>query len=98
MMNGFAPRGAVFSNDQDGAGSARGMRGGTANSGRADRLKPPLPNAFGYTVRDACRMGGFGRTSLYKMAKDGRLVLLKAAGRTLVSGDSLRTLLAVVLK
>ncbi|TLU71224.1 helix-turn-helix domain-containing protein [Lichenicoccus roseus] len=56
--------------------------------------RTPLPNAFAYTVPDSCRMGGFGRTLLYKLAKEGRLRLLKAGGRTLVCGDSLRALIA----
>ena len=55
---------------------------------------PPLPDALAYTVPDACRMGGFGRTLLYKLAKEGKLRLLKVAGRTLVCGDSLRALIA----
>jgi hypothetical protein len=54
----------------------------------------PLPEAFAYTVPDACRMGGFGRTLLYKLAKNGRLRLLKVGGRTLVCGNSLRGLIA----
>ena len=39
-------------------------------------------------------MAGFGRTLLYKLAKEGKLRLLKVAGRTLVCGDSLRALIA----
>jgi hypothetical protein len=39
-------------------------------------------------------MGGIGRTLLYKLAREGRLRLVKAGGRTLVCGDSLRALLS----
>ena len=56
--------------------------------------RPPLPDAFAYTVPDACRMGGFGRTLLYKLAKEGKLRLLLVANRRLVCGDSLRALIA----
>ncbi len=59
---------------------------------RSDR-RPPLPDALAYTVGHACHMGGFGRTLLYKLAKDGKLRLLKVAGRTLVCGNSLRALI-----
>jgi hypothetical protein len=55
---------------------------------------PPYPDALAYTVGHACRMAGFGRTLLYKLAKEGKLRLLKVAGRTLVCGDSLRALIA----
>ncbi len=55
---------------------------------------PPHPDALAYTVGHACRMAGFGRTLLYKLAKEGKLRLLKVAGRTLVCGDSLRALIA----
>ena len=58
--------------------------------------RPPAPpNAIGFTVRDACLLGGFGRTSLYALARTGKLHLVKVAGRTLVAGDSLRALLNV---
>ena len=61
--------------------------------GPENRLSLPLPHAFSYTVADACRMSGIGRTLIYKLAKNGRLQLLKAGGRTLVTGDSLRALI-----
>ncbi len=54
---------------------------------------PPHADALAYTVDHACRMAGFGRTLLYKLAKEGKLRLLKVAGRTLVCGDSLRALI-----
>lgn len=67
-------------------------------NGRADARprKPrpdPLPNAFSYTVPDACRMGGFGTTKAYELIRQGRLKVTKVAGRTLILGDSLRALL-----
>jgi hypothetical protein len=53
----------------------------------------PLPNAIAYRVDEVPRMGGPARTSLYALAKAGRLKLIRIGGRTLVDGDSLRTLL-----
>jgi hypothetical protein len=54
----------------------------------------PLPHAFGYTIDDSCRMTGVGRTKLYSMISQGKLQVSRAAGRTIVLGDSLRALLA----
>ena len=85
MNTETAPRGAPKPRDRQ-AGASRFDRRGEAT--------PPLSNAFAYTVPDACRMGGIGRTLLYKLAQEGRLRLLKAGGRTLVCGDSLRALVA----
>ena len=64
---------------------------GFNQAGRNSR--PPPPDAFTFTVNDACRMAGFGRTTLYALAKSGQITLLKIGGRTLVSGESLRHLL-----
>jgi hypothetical protein len=33
----------------------------------------PLPHAFDYTIGDACRMTGVGRTKLYSMISKGKL-------------------------
>jgi hypothetical protein len=53
----------------------------------------PSPSAFAFTLKDSQSMGGPGRTKLYELAKQGRLKLIKIAGRTMVDGDSLRELL-----
>lgn len=64
-----------------------------------DRARPVLPrpsavpvNHFplGYRINDACRAAGLGRTSIYKLIADGKLKVVKMAGRTLIVGDSLR--------
>jgi hypothetical protein len=60
---------------------------------RKRRRASPDPMALAFTILDAQAMGAPGRTSIYKLAKQGRLKLLHVAGRTLVDGDSLRTLL-----
>ena len=54
----------------------------------------PLPGAFSYTIPDACRMTGIGRTKLYELIAAERIKVSRAAGRVLVLGDSLRALLA----
>lgn len=52
-----------------------------------------LPDAFAYRVNEVPLMGGPCRTKLYALAKQGKLKLVRVAGRTLVDGDSLRELL-----
>lgn len=55
----------------------------------------PSRNAFAYTIEDAQKMGGPGKSKMYELAKNGRLKLIHVDGRTLVGGDSLRALLGV---
>jgi hypothetical protein len=62
---------------------------------RIRRRPPPSPNAFAYSLPDACAMSGFGKTSLYELMKDGRLQYKEIDGRRKIIGDSLRALLGV---
>ncbi len=54
---------------------------------------PPLPNALAYRIPEARLMGGPGKTRIYELAQEGKLRLVRVGGRTLIDGDSLRTLL-----
>lgn len=47
---------------------------------------------LGYRVDEACKVAGIGRTSLYKLANEGKIRLVKVAGRTIVDGESLRAI------
>jgi len=53
----------------------------------------PLPDAFAYRVKEVRLMGGPCRTKVYELAKKGHLKLIRIDGRTVIEGDSLRTLL-----
>ena len=53
----------------------------------------PLPDALAYTVPDAMRVSGIGRTKLYELIAAGALRVNRVTGRTLIVGDSLRALL-----
>ena len=56
---------------------------------------PPAPvEPLSYNVEDACRMIGIGRTSIYRLATEGKIRIIKVAGRSLVPADSLRALIA----
>jgi hypothetical protein len=68
----------------------------TINKRIRGRARPaPSPNAFAFTIEDAQAMGGPGRTKIYDLAKRGELKLIDVGGRTMVDGDSLRSLLGV---
>jgi hypothetical protein len=53
----------------------------------------PLASALAYRINEVPQMGGPGRTKTYELAAQGKLRLVRVAGRTLVDGDSLRALL-----
>ncbi len=65
----------------------------TASTKGRRPLLPPLPNALAYRIPEARLMGGPGRTRIYELAHAGKLRLVRVGGRTLIDGDSLRTLL-----
>lgn len=46
-----------------------------------------------YSVTDACRISSLGRTSIFKLIKDGRLRVRRIGSRTLILADSLRELI-----
>jgi hypothetical protein len=52
----------------------------------------PRPDAFAYTIHDACLLTGIGRTKLYQLINAQHLQVSRAAGRVLVVGDSLRAM------
>ncbi len=57
-----------------------------------DSDRGPAPLA--YTVPDACKAAGLGRTTLYELIAAGRVRAMKAGTRTLIEADSLRSYLA----
>lgn len=54
---------------------------------------PRFPEPIAYSINDACRAVGIGRTYLYKMIGDGRLEVRKVGKRTLIPASSLRRLI-----
>jgi excisionase family DNA binding protein len=48
----------------------------------------------GYSVREVCEMLGIGNTTAWKLIKEGRIVAVKVAGRTVVTAASVEALLA----
>lgn len=65
------------------------------NSRNPKHRPDPLPHALSFTLSDASRLSGLSQPSLRRRAKEGRLMLVKIAGRTLVQGASLRRLLGL---
>jgi excisionase family DNA binding protein len=54
---------------------------------------PHSPEPIAYSINDACKVVGLGRTYLYKMISDGRLEVRKIGKRTLIPASSLRSLI-----
>ena len=57
------------------------------------RTNADKPQRLAYRVSDTCHAGGFGKSTLYKLAAEGRLELIRIRGRTLVTADSLHRLI-----
>jgi excisionase family DNA binding protein len=57
-----------------------------------------LAGKLAYRVPEACHLLGIGRTSLYELVRDGKLKLVKIAGRTLVPHSELNRLLREALE
>jgi excisionase family DNA binding protein len=53
-----------------------------------------MTEVLAYTIRDACRVAGIWRTSLYTLIGTGRLKEVKVGGKTLITADALRTFIA----
>lgn len=52
-----------------------------------------LPEPITYSINDACKVSGLGRTYLYQLIGEGRLESRKVGKRTLIPAESLRALL-----
>lgn len=48
-----------------------------------------------YSINDACRVSGIGRTTLYGLISKGEIKVRKVGARTLVPAESLRAFLSV---
>jgi excisionase family DNA binding protein len=57
-----------------------------ANQNEARTVNRPLA----YSVNEACKVAGIGRTSLYGLIGSGELCAIKAGKRTLIRVDELR--------
>lgn len=55
------------------------------------RPSPRDAAPLAYSVREACRTLGIGKTSLYEEIKAGRLRAVKAGARTLIPADALHS-------
>lgn len=56
-------------------------------------MKQPTEHApFSFRIADASRLLGIGRTSLYELAKSGKIKIIKIAGRSVVPRSELERL------
>jgi excisionase family DNA binding protein len=49
-----------------------------------------VTDPLAYTIQDACKATGLGRTKLYALISQGKLDARKAGSRTLIPADSLK--------
>lgn len=55
---------------------------------------PPASDALAYPIDQAVRVSGLGRTTIYKLAAEGRLRKFNIGKRALIDAASLRALIA----
>lgn len=56
-------------------------------------MSDSLPR-LAYSVSDACRVLGIGRTRFYQLIAEGKIEARQCGGRTLIPADSLRNFIA----
>ncbi len=54
----------------------------------------PDPQPLAYSIRQATVATSIGKTRLYELIKEGRLVARRIGGRTVIPADSLHALIA----
>ncbi|HEY8616299.1 helix-turn-helix domain-containing protein [Phenylobacterium sp.] len=59
---------------------------------RVGAAGPQTPQA--YSVKDAAAVSGIGRSTLYKLMKDGRLTVVRVGSRTLIPRQAIEALLS----
>ena len=52
------------------------------------------PEVLAFTVPDACKALGIGRTNLYRLIGEGQLQARALGGRTVIPAESLRAFMA----
>ena len=52
----------------------------------------PIDQALAYSIADAARVSGLGRTTIYRLAAEQKLDLRKIGTRSLITASSLRRL------
>lgn len=60
-------------------------------------MRPPMSDdgaVIAFTVKDACRLSGLGRSTLYELVRAGEVKASKIGRRTLIDADSLRQAIA----
>jgi excisionase family DNA binding protein len=58
----------------------------------ARRTTAPVPPRAAWPIREGAHRIGVGRTSIYKLAADGKIRLVKIAGRTLIPDSEIARL------
>jgi len=61
---------------------------------KAAKVEKAAPEPMAFSVDDACRASGLGKTTIYAAIRAGELEVLKVGDRTLLEPEELRRWLA----
>jgi excisionase family DNA binding protein len=61
---------------------------------KARRAQQAMASRAAWSIEEGAHRIGVGRTSIYKLAKDGKIRLIKVAGRTLIPDSEITRLIA----
>jgi excisionase family DNA binding protein len=86
----FALIGGPSARDEDSTPRQENL---TANRAGDRRSTAPPLEPLAYTINDATKVSGLGRSSIYKLIGSGELRSIVVAGRRLIPADALRELL-----
>jgi hypothetical protein len=65
----------------------------SSTSARPKQPEATYPQPLAYTIDGAVKASGLGRSSIYKLMAEGKLLSVRVAGRRLILVDALRNLL-----
>lgn len=57
-------------------------------------IEETQPAKLAYSIKEACQATSLGRTTIYALIAEGRIVARRIGGRTVIPAESLHTLIA----
>lgn len=58
-------------------------------------IEEKQPTKLAYSIKEACEATSLGRTTIYALIAEGRIIARRIGGRTVIPAESLHTLIAV---
>lgn len=57
-------------------------------------IEEKQPAKLAYSIKEACQATSLGRTTIYALIAEGRIIACRIGGRTVIPAESLHTLIA----